>query len=307
MVPLIISDVYLMHIMNMVGIFSVLAIGLNLFLGYCGQFSFGQAGFYAIGAYTSALLGIHFHLPFWVTLPIAGIFAGFIGFLIGPVLRLRGIFLGMATLGFGEIVRMFAMNLISLTNGPNGIMDIPAPQIGSFEFSSASSYYYITFSVVIINCVVALRMVNSRFGRAMKAIRDNEDAAEASGIYVLRYKVLTWVVAAFFAGIGGSLFAHMNGYISPELFEFWTSVNLVFMLIIGGMGTLIGSILGAFAIVTLPELFRVFAEYRMIIYPITIILILLFAPKGLYGMIMWIQSLLVETFSSSPRVETQGE
>ncbi len=290
LLPQIMRDIYFIHVLNMVGIFSLLAIGLNLVLGYCGQFSVGQAGFYAIGAYTSALLSTQLNVSFWLAMPIAGILAGLAGLLIGPVLRLKGIFLGMSTLAFGEIVRMIVNNWISLTKGPNGIMNIPSPRIGSFAFSTEHRYYYIILLMVILNFIVAQRMVDSRFGRAMKAIRDNQDAAEISGIWVTRYKVLTWVVAAFFAGIGGSLFAHLTGYISPEVFTFWTSVNVIFMLIIGGMGTLAGSILGAFALVILPEIFRFFEKYRMIVYSLSILLILLFARSGIYGLWMWIQS-----------------
>jgi len=298
LLPFIIKDVYLVHLLNMIGIFSLLAIGLNLVLGYCGQFSVGQAGFYAIGAYTSALLCTKLNFSFWLALPIAGIFAGLAGLLIGPVLRLRGIFLGMSTLAFGEIIKMIINNWISFTNGPNGIMSIPSPQIGSFSFSSEHSYYYIILFFVLIHYVVAVRMVDSRFGRAMKAIRDNEDAAEIIGVWVARYKTLTFVVAAFFAGIAGCLYAHLTAYISPEVFTFWTSVNVIFMLIVGGMGELLGSILGAFVIVFLPEFFRMFERYRMIIYPFTIIFILLFFPKGLYGLLLWIQSSLAKLFSS---------
>jgi branched-chain amino acid transport system permease protein len=291
-VPLVITDNYFLHIINMVGIFSLLAIGLNLVLGYCGQFSVGQAGFYAIGAYTSALLCTKMGLTFWLTLPLAGIAAALAGLLVAPVLRLKGIFLGMATLAFGEIVRMTANNWIPLTGGPNGILNIPSPAIGAFTFSTRQSYYYLILACVIINYVVATRMVNSRFGRAMRAIRDNEEAAASSGIQVARYKIVTWIVAAFFSGIAGSLFAHSARYISPEVFTFWTSVNVIFMLIVGGMGTIAGSILGASVIVSLPELFRVFERYRMLIYPLSILLILIFAPGGVYGFVMWVKSRL---------------
>lgn len=299
LIPFIVKDIYLIHMLNMVGIFSLLAIGLNLVLGYCGQFSVGQAGFYAIGAYTSAILCTKVHFSFWLAIPISGIFAGLAGLLIGPVLRLRGIFLGMSTLAFGEIIRMIVNNWIPLTNGPNGIMNIPPPKFGSFSFSSEHSFYYIILFFVILHFVVALRMVDSRFGRAMKAIRDNQDAAEIVGIWVARYKTLTFIVAAFFAGIAGSLYAHLTAYISPEVFTFWTSVNVIFMLIVGGMGSPVGSILGAFTIVSLPEFFRIFERYRMIIYPFTIIFILLFFPKGLYGLWQWIQSSLAKLLSPS--------
>jgi branched-chain amino acid transport system permease protein len=298
--PMIIrNEVYFIHMLNMVGIYSLLAIGLNLVLGYCGQFSVGQAGFFAIGAYTSALLSVEANFSFWLALPISGIAAGLAGLIVGPVLRLRGIFLGMSTLAFGEITRLIITNWVSLTNGPNGIMDIPPPQIGPFSFSTETSFYYLILVIVVINYIVGLRMVNSRFGRAMKAIRDNPDAAEVMGVWAARYKIETWIVAAFFAGIAGSLAAHLNAYISPDEFTFWTSVNLIFMLIVGGMGTLGGSIVGAFVIVCLPEFFRVFAEYRMIIYPFAVILILIFVPEGLYGLIKRAVEIAGKAFSSA--------
>lgn len=284
--PLLVRDVYFIHILNMVGIFCLLSIGLNLVLGYCGQFSVGQAGFYAIGAYASAILSVRFGLSFWLCVPLAGAAAGLAGLIVGPVLRLRGIFLGMSTLAFGEIIRIIANNWVSVTNGPNGIMNIPTPAIASFKFSTDFRFYYLILAVVAVNYLVAHRMVESRFGRAIKAIHDDQDAAEISGVWVARYKVQTWIVASFFAGVAGSLTAHLNGYISPDEFTFWTSVNVIFMLIVGGMGTLPGAILGSAAIVSLPELFRAFERYRMLIYPIVVLIILIFAPKGIYGLFL---------------------
>ena len=284
--PLLVRDIYFVHILNMVGIYCLLSIGLNLVLGYCGQFSVGQAGFYAIGAYASAILSTKFGLSFWLCLPLAGIAGALAGLIVGPVLRLRGIFLGMSTLAFGEIVRMVANNWMSVTNGPNGIMGIPPPAVASFEFSTDVRFYYLILAAVVVNYLVALRMVNSRFGRAIKAIRDDQDAAEISGVWVARYKVQTWIMASFFAGVAGSLTAHLNGYISPDEFTFWTSVNVIFMLIVGGMGTLPGAILGSAAIVTLPEMFRVFERYRGLIYPGVVLIILIFAPNGIYGLFL---------------------
>ncbi len=282
--PLLARDVYIVHILNMVGIFCLLSIGLNLVLGYCGQFSVGQAGFYAIGAYASALLSTKFGLSFWLCLPLSGMAGALAGLVVGPVLRLRGIFLGMSTLAFGEIVRLIINNWMPVTNGPNGISNIPPPAIASFEFSSDLRFYYLILVAVVVNYWVAHRMVGSRFGRAIKAIRDDQEAAEISGVWAARYKVLTWIMASFFAGVAGSLTAHLNGYISPDEFTFWTSVNVIFMLIIGGMGTLPGAILGSAAIVTLPEVLRAFERYRMLIYPVVVLIILIFAPKGIYGL-----------------------
>jgi branched-chain amino acid transport system permease protein len=284
LLPLAVRDPYQFRVLNFVGINALLALGLNLVVGMAGQISMGQAGFYGVGAYTAALLAVRAGLPFWLTLPSAGLVAGALGLVIGPVLRVCGVFLAVATLAFGEIVRIVISNL-ALTNGPNGIPGIPAPSLGPFRFDSDARYYYLVLLCVVACAAAIARLSDSRVGRAMRALRDNEDAAEVMGVHVLRYKVMAFAVAAAFAGIAGALLAHLQTYISPESFTFLTSVDIVFMAVVGGLGSVPGSVVGAFVVVVAPEWLRVLQAYRLMVYSLVILAVLIFFPRGLWGVV----------------------
>ena len=275
-----------MRLINVIGINCLLALGLNLVIGVAGQLDAGQAGFFAIGAYTAGILGVTFGVPFWVTMFVAAIAAGLMAFAIGPVLRLRGVFLAVATLAFGEIVRIVISNWIPVTRGPNGIPGIPFPIAGRASSStptSATTTWCWPGSLVAY--AVVARMADSRIGRAMKAIRDNQDAAEVMGVHAIRYKIIAFVVAATFAGVAGALLAHLQTYISPENFTFLTSVDIIFMVVLGGLGSAPGSIVGAFVVTVAPEWLRFLKDYRIIVYALIILSVLIFAPTGLYGAI----------------------
>ncbi len=282
--PLVIKDVYWVHILNVVGLYTLLAIGLNLVVGVCNTFSLGHAAFYGIGAYTTALLSTRLHAPFWLDLPAAGLVAAVFGLLVGPVFRLRGPFLAVATLAFGEIVRLVLQNWISFTRGPNGIAGIPWPALGSLQLRDDHSLYYLILVAVVFQYVLISRVVHSRVGRAMKALRDNEDAARACGVWVLRYQILSFVVAAFFAGLAGGLYAHLISFVSPDSFNLAASIEMLFMIVLGGLGSVPGSVVGAAVVAILPEYFRVLQDFRLIVYSIAIIGILIFAPSGVWGL-----------------------
>ncbi len=284
--PLLIQDVYWLHILNVIGLYTLLAVGLNLVVGFCDTFSLGHAAFYGIGAYTAALASTRLGLPFWVTVPLAGLVGGLFGLAMGPVMRLRGPFLAVVTLAFGEVVRLVLFNWVDFTRGPNGIAGIRAPWIGGFQFDSDHRYYYLILAVALAQYVVITRLVSSRLGRAMKALRDNEDAALAYGVFVPAYKTLAFVIAAVFAGMAGGLYAHLISFISPDPFDLSHSIEMLFMVVIGGLGSVPGSVLGAAIVALLPELFRLFADFRLIVYSIVIILILTFAPRGLWGLLV---------------------
>jgi branched-chain amino acid transport system permease protein len=283
--PFLVRDAYMMRLVNIIGINCLLALGLNLVIGVAGQLDAGQAGFFAIGAYTAGILGVTFGVPFWVTMFVAAIAAGLMAFAIGPVLRLRGVFLAVATLAFGEIVRIVISNWIPVTRGPNGIPGIPFPSLGAFVFDTDQRYYYLVLAWVLVAYAVVARMADSRIGRAMKAIRDNQDAAEVMGVHAIRYKIIAFVVAATFAGVAGALLAHLQTYISPENFTFLTSVDIIFMVVLGGLGSAPGSIVGAFVVTVAPEWLRFLKDYRIIVYALIILSVLIFAPAGLYGAI----------------------
>lgn len=283
--PLFIENPYYMQVLGFIGISSLLAMGLNLIVGIADTFSLGHHAFYALGAYTSALVTTRLGLPFWIALPAAALVAGAFGLVVGPVMRLRGPFLAVATLAFGEIVYRMLLNWISVTNGPNGIAAIPWPAFGPVRLDSVHSFYYLILVFVVFEYFVIWRLIHARPGRAMKAMRDSEEAAQATGVHVAHYKILSFVIAAFFAGIAGSLYAHFVSFVSPDAFTLGKSIEMLFMIVLGGLGSVPGSVIGAAIVGILPEVLRPLAENRLITYSILIILILMFAPKGLWGLI----------------------
>lgn len=283
-IPLWIKDVYYLRIVNMIGISVLLTLGFNLLIGFTGQISLGQAAFYGVGAYVSALLSSRLGLPFWIALPAAGISGALMGVLIGPVLRLRGYGLAMATFFLGEIVKIVLVQWESVTGGANGITSIPYPRVGRWTLSTNEQFYYLILISVIVNYLVILRVIDSRVGRAMQAIRDNQEAAEATGIDSIRYKIIAFMIAGIFSGIAGSLYAHLTTFVSPESFDIIKSVEILTMVVVGGAGSLPGSIIGAALMTLLPEILRIFQEYRLILFGGMILFILNFMPGGLAGL-----------------------
>lgn len=256
---------HLVHVLCLIGIYAILALGLNVIIGYTGILHLGYAAFYGIGAYTGALLAIHFHLSFWVLLPICGIVAAAAGVLLGmPTLRLRGDYIAIVTLGFVEIVRLGLNNLDFLTNGPKGLPRIgetimpPQATLGRFvlRLNSELSYYYFILLLVLLTIFVVSRLHNARAGRSWVAIREDEVAAEAIGVNTTFMKIQAFAVGTFFAGIAGCVYTHWIGFITPELFTFWESVLIVCMIVLGGMGSIRGVILGTVLIAGIPEILR---------------------------------------------------
>ncbi len=255
-----------------IGINIIMAVSLNLINGYTGQFSLGHAGFMAVGAYVGVVLTTNFHAPFVVALLAGGLAAAFLGFLIGiPTLRLNGDYLAIATLGLGEIIRIVIMN-IEYVGGAAGFKGIP---------------HHTNFAWVFWLTVLALffikNFVNSTHGRACLAIRENEIAAESMGINTTKYKVLAFAIGAGFAGIAGGLFAHCFYLISPNSFTFMASFNYLIMVVMGGMGSITGSIAGAFVVTFLSAALASWPEFRMIIYALALIFLMFYRPQGLFG------------------------
>lgn len=278
-----VSDFWL-HVVIMIGVFSILSMGLNVIIGYAGQFALGHAAFYGIGAYTAALLLIHYNLSFWLVLPIAAVITGFFGFLLGtPVIRLRGDYLGIVTLGFGEIVRLIFVNWIDVTRGPMGLPGIPAPELFGFTFSGKIEFYYLILVLVVITYIVINRIMHSGIGLNMLTIREDERLAESIGIRPNKYKIMAFTIGAFFAGIAGAFWAAYISYVSPDAFRYMDSVNILAMVILGGSGNLAGSILGASILVITPELLRYVSEYRMLLLGLAIVLMMIFKPTGFWG------------------------
>lgn len=249
-----------------------LTVSLNLVVGFTGQLCLGHAGFMALGAYTSAMLSVKLGLPLFVGIIVGGIVAGLFALLIGfPTLKLKGDYFAIATLAFGEIIRVILMN-IPAVGGAKGLAGIPS----STNFTTA-------FIFLVITILVIYNVLHSSQGRAIISIRENEIAAEAMGVNTFKYKMIAFIIAAFFAGGAGALYAHYVGYIQPVNFDFMMSIDVLTFVVFGGMGSLSGSILSATLLTVLPEALRGFQEFRMILYPIALILLMIFRPQGLLG------------------------
>ncbi len=282
--PALIENQYILQVMIFVGIYIMLTLSLNLLNGYVGLIALGHAGFYGIGAYASAKFSLELGFPFLLSLLGSGVVAGVFGYLLGrPTLRLSGIYLALATLGFNVVLWLLLLNWMSFTNGPLGIMSIPPPNIFGYEIETRSDYFYLILTLVVLTLFSMNRLVNSRFGRALVAIREDELAAEAIGVDTTRYKVQAFVLSAFYAGLAGSFYAHFVKYVSPDSFTHMESFIMLAMLALGGSGNLFGPVVGATILIVIPEVFRGLLEYRMIIYGSVLVVMMLVRREGLLG------------------------
>jgi len=270
---------YYASILVIVAVYIIMATSLNIATGFLGQLILGHAGFMAIGAYSAALTAIALRdyivndlLLFIVSALVAMIVAAIFGFIVGtPALRLRGDYLGIMTLGFGEIVKVILTNL-EITNGAQGLTGIPT--IMSFPIAY--------FTMIIVVSIIALFMT-SRHGRAMLSIREDEIASESVGINIFKYKITGFIIASMFGGVGGAVYAFQIGYLTPGSFNFTRSIDIFVIVVLGGIGSLSGSVIAAIVLTILPETLRDFASYRLLIYSILLILVMLFRPQGLMG------------------------
>jgi branched-chain amino acid transport system permease protein len=304
------------RIMDLALLYTMLALGLNIVVGFAGLLDLGYIAFYAVGAYVYALLAsphFHLHLPWWLLLPLGAVLAAFFGVVLGaPTLRLRGDYLAIVTLGFGEIIRIFLNNLnapVNITNGPQGVNLIDPVTIDGVAFSRTSTllgisvpgthlHYYLFLLLTLLVIFVCLRLEDSRIGRAWVAIREDEIAAQAMGINTRNIKLLAFGMGATFGGVAGGLFASLQGFVSPESFALWESITVLCMVVLGGMGHVAGVVLGALLLTTLPELLRHTAapiqqqlfgkvvldpeSLRMLLFGLALILVMLLRPAGLW-------------------------
>ena len=285
-------------------IYIMLALGLNVVVGLAGLLDLGYVAFYAVGAYTFALLSEYFGISFWMSLPLGALLAALFGLVLGfPVLRLRGDYLAIVTLGFGEIIRILLNNWTSLTGGPNGIGGIPEPTLFGMEFGrhvkeEGNSSFHETFGIAysgedkviflyLISLVLAVftalvirRFMRMPVGRAWEALREDEIAARSLGLSRTSVKLTAFTIGAFFAGFAGTVFASKQGFISPESFVFLESAIILAIVVLGGMGSQLGVILAAIAVTILPELAREFSEYRMLIFGAAMVLMMVWRPQG---------------------------
>jgi ABC-type branched-subunit amino acid transport system permease subunit len=284
---------YLIHILFMAGLFAILAIGLDFQVGSTHLVNFATAADYGIGAYTAALLCVHYGLSFWILLPISGLAAALFGFLLGlPTMKTKTYYLSLVTIAVGLIIYLLLNNL-SWTGGPNGVSGIPFPSIGGFSLGSSlrifgielpfqANFYYLVLIILFIEFIVAQRLYNSKIGLAWNAIRDDEIAAACQGIDVTGSKIMAFYTNAFFDGLAGAIYAFNVGFISPENFAFMLSVIVVTMVIIGGMGNPSGVIFGAIIMTLIPEKFQVVQSYRLWLFALIIIIMLIARPRGLF-------------------------
>lgn len=287
---------YHTNIMITALIYVILALGLNIVVGLGGLLNLGYAAFFAVGAYTYGLLwkyagpvfteaGIHTGWLFWIALPLAGLIAALFGILLSlPVLRLRGDYLAIITLAFGEIIRMFLQNSGDLTGGAAGISLIPRPWFFAMKLrppAAALYIYYIVVALVLLTILVVRRIEDSRVGRALEAMKEDEIACEAMGIDLVKNKLITFSLGAFWAGIAGVVLAAQTTFINPDSFTLWESIMILMAVVIGGTGSIPGTIAGALILKLLPEYFRALSQYRMLIYGVAMIVIIIFKPEGL--------------------------
>jgi len=274
---------YLLHLAILAGIYIILTVSINLIIGYAGQVSLGHAAFYGIGAYTSALMSLNWHLPFPLAALSAMVVAGAWGLALGlPTLRLKEDYLAIVTLGFGVIVDLVFLNL-EITGGPDGLAGIPSPRFLGISFRPPAVYLVLVAVAVLLVLVFTYRLVNSYHGRALRAIRDHEVTAQVMGINTPAYKIIIFTLAAGLAGLAGSLYAHYITFINPETFGLHTSILILTMAVLGGMGSMAGSVLGAVILTALPEALRQFQAYQDLVYGALLVGLLIWRPEGILG------------------------
>ena len=280
-----IFSMYQINIMITGLIYVMLGLGLNIVVGLAGLLDLGYVAFYAVGAYSYALLNYHFGISFWTALPIGAGLGAFFGILLGfPVLRLRGDYLAIVTLGFGEIIRLILENWNEFSFGPSGIANIPRPPFFGVQLSlqNATIYiYYLMILLVIFTIFVVQRLQNSRIGRAWIALREDEVACEAMGIDKRKTKLTAFALGATWAGMAGVIFAAKTTFINPASFTIWESIIILCIVVLGGMGSVVGVVIGAFILILLPEYLRVFSEYRMLVFGVLLVLMMVFRPGGI--------------------------
>ncbi len=282
--PLLVAAPYLLQTLTNAWLAAMLALSLTLMAGTAGQISLGQAALLAIGAYASALLALDLGWPTLVTVPLAGLLTGMIGTaLVFPALRLRGHYVAIATLAIGEVVGLVILNWEGLTHGARGLTGIPPRSVAGHDLYGPAQVYWLCLVVLIGLALLQARLLRSHVGRTLRAIRDDDVAARSYGIGLDRYKGLAFAFGGFGAGISGGITAHLYSYIDFRTFDAQVSLLALTMVILGGMGNVLGAILGAVALGGLPELFRVAAEYRVLIYGVALLLLVRFRPQGLLG------------------------
>jgi branched-chain amino acid transport system permease protein len=277
-----VQNAYYFQVLTFIGINTLLALGLNLLMGYAGQISLGHAAFYGIGAYTTAVLTTTWGLSPGLALPCALAVAALVALVVGlPTLKLSGYYLGMGTLGFGMIVHILLREWTEVTGGASGFIGIPPLQFGPIAFTDPRAYFYLVWATVLLSFILSHRLIRSRVGRALRSIHDSEHAARAVGVDTQRLKLQVFIFSAILAALGGFFYAHLINFISPDSFNFLVSVRMVTMVVIGGMASVWGALLGACLLTLLPEWLHAFSDFEMLVYGLILMLVMILLPQGL--------------------------
>jgi len=281
-VPLLVTDSYILTMLIFIGIYAIATMGLNLLLGFAGQISLGHAAFYAMGAYVSGILTTRYAVPCIAAAALAVILASALAYIVGlPCLRLKGHYLAMGTLAFGEIIHITLNAEVALTGGPSGIAGIPMLSLGSFSADSDIKYFLVVWIIFVLLFVLTRNIINSRPGRALQALHGSEQAASAMGIDVAGMKLTVFVLSAAYAALAGVLYVHFVAFVSPQAGDIMFSIRMVTMVVVGGMGHLWGGLLGAALLTVLPEMLSYFEDYDMLIYGGILLVMVMFMPGGL--------------------------
>ena len=298
--PFLESNTYWLHVFSVALIGAVLALGLQLLVGVAGLLSLGQGAFYGIGAYVAGGLAVSFGAPFLLALFAGGVAAALASLLLVPIVRLKGSSLAVATLGFSIIVHLVILNEDWLTGGSLGLMGIPEPSILGLHLGTERAFYWVCLVVLVLVYISLDRLMRSRFGRALAAISQDEEAARASGIAISFYKSKCFLVAAFTAGIAGALYAYHSRYLSPNDFTFAKSIEILIMVVVGGLGSLPGAVLGAFIVVLMPEYLRSSGELRMILFGLLVVVLMGAGNRGLVGLMELASARIAALLRRSP-------
>jgi ABC-type branched-subunit amino acid transport system permease subunit len=283
LLPLV-ADVYILYLASVTAVYLIIALSLNLLLGYAGQISLGHAGFAAVGAYASAVLMKQTGLSFGVTAFFGACLAALVGLLVGlPALKVRGYYLALVTLAFGEIIQVILRQAKPITGGNDGLA-VVAPQVPGLALTRPQTTYYLLWAVAAISLLLVRNIVRGRSGRAFACMRDSEVAAQAVGISLPRYKLYAFVISAFLAGLAGAMYSILNQYIHPDDFDFGRSIAYLMMVVVGGLGTLAGSVIGAVLLAVLPEVLRRLQDYQELVFGMLLLGSIIFAPQGVVGL-----------------------
>ena len=284
----IIKNPFILNMVSIAALAVIVAMGLNLLLGYAGQVSLGHAGFVGLGAYVASILAIKLNINPWLSILIASLLTSIFALIIGyPTLKLKGHYLAMATLAIGEIIYIFANNLVDLTGGHQGLTGMPMLSIGNFVFDNEKKFFFFVWIVVLLFAFLSFRIVNSHFGRALKAIHEKELAALSFGVNVHLYKVVIFSLSAFYAAIAGGLYAFYIGFISPSSFDLLKSINYIVMVFVGGIDSIFGSLIVTVVLASLPNILTFLQDYWPVVNGLLLVVAAMFMPKGLGGFIKW--------------------